>query len=67
MAQGSVTKTGLSTSARRNIRSTRAPGTIVQLEPGQIDDARRYLSDNLDPEELNPSKLSRGGREKVQF
>lgn len=65
MAQGSVTKTGLSTSARRNIRSTKAPGSVVHLEPGQIDDARRYLSDNLDPEDLNPSKLSRGGREKV--
>lgn len=63
MAQGSVTKTGIS--SRRNIRSTKAPGAVVQLEQGQIDDARRYLSDNLEPEDLNPSKLARGGREKV--
>lgn len=64
MAQGSGSRAGI-TSARRNIRSTKAPTMTVQLEQGQIDDARRYLSDNLDPEDLNPTKLARGGREKV--
>ena len=63
MALSSGTKSGIS--ARRNIRSTQNRSGSVQLLPNQIDDARRFLAENLEPDELNPTKLAKGGRDKV--
>ncbi|MEM7800516.1 MAG: ATPase, T2SS/T4P/T4SS family, partial [Chloroflexota bacterium] len=64
MALSSGNRTGIS--SRRNIRSTQGVGSgSVQVLPNQIEDARRFLSENLTPEDLNPTNLARGGRDKV--
>ncbi len=65
MAIASINNPG-STSARRSVRSIKSTtSSTVVISSNQIDDARRYLSDNLHQDDLNPTNLARGGRDKV--
>jgi len=57
----SVKTAGSARRANRSVNQTAA----IQLQPAQIEDARRFLSDHLDPSDLNPSKLAQGGRDKI--